>query len=138
MKASEAVPEPIDGWQVLTMCAGLDPNLFYPRNKAEEDARAWDAVCNLCPVKLDCLAHGLRRPEYHGVWGGLTEIERDRLVRRLRRGTKTWSTVGVQDDWPDWQPATQETFVTLRRSLFEPATVDAEEQCQEVPVELSA
>lgn len=39
------------------------------------------AVCDDCPIRTDCLHHALTLPEYHGMWGGLTERER-RAIRR--------------------------------------------------------
>ena len=47
---------------------------FFPQTKAE--ARAALAVCNVCPVREDCLEHALETNERFGVWGGTTEKER--------------------------------------------------------------
>jgi WhiB family redox-sensing transcriptional regulator len=33
-------------------------------------------VCELCPVRADCLDHAIRVGERYGVWGGLTSDER--------------------------------------------------------------
>jgi hypothetical protein len=37
-------------------------------------------VCGSCPVVLECLRAGLG--EEHGVWGGLTPLDRRNLIRR--------------------------------------------------------
>ena len=33
-------------------------------------------ICGRCGLRAECLADALRRDERHGVWGGLTELER--------------------------------------------------------------
>ncbi|MET9610162.1 WhiB family transcriptional regulator [Streptomyces sp. NPDC006512] len=43
-------------------------------------AAAAKDVCALCPVQPECLRHALRVGEPYGVWGGLDEGERRRLV----------------------------------------------------------
>ena len=43
------------------------------------------AICGLCPVREPCLEHALVVREKLGVWGGLTERERRRVLRRRRR-----------------------------------------------------
>jgi WhiB family redox-sensing transcriptional regulator len=40
--------------------------------------------CQECPVKAPCLEYALSRGEVHGVWGGTSERERVRLLRRRR------------------------------------------------------
>ncbi len=35
------------------------------------------AVCARCPVIAECAAHALQVREPYGVWGGLTEDERE-------------------------------------------------------------
>jgi WhiB family transcriptional regulator, redox-sensing transcriptional regulator len=43
------------------------------------------AICAECEVAAKCLDHSLRFQEAFGVWGGLSEMERDRLLGRARR-----------------------------------------------------
>jgi len=71
------------GWRSFARCHGLDPETFYP--VSEHDAAEAKSVCALCPVREACLEHALTRREKHGVWGGLTERERRRVLRRRRR-----------------------------------------------------
>jgi WhiB family redox-sensing transcriptional regulator len=56
-----------------------DPELFFPVAKygpgASETDRA-KAVCAGCPVRRQCLQYALATRQMHGVWGGLTEDER--------------------------------------------------------------
>ena len=76
-------------WRREAACRGLDPELFYPRRtdsaSGRVDREAAKAVCKPCPVRPECLDHALAAGERHGIWGGLTEMERKPL-RSKRRG----------------------------------------------------
>jgi len=43
------------------------------------------AVCARCDIQRDCLHYALAAGSIQGVWGGMTEEERRRLLRRQRR-----------------------------------------------------
>ncbi len=45
------------------------------REKRESKAKA---VCNGCPVKVNCLEEAKEIEEPFGIWGGLNEVERKR------------------------------------------------------------
>jgi WhiB family redox-sensing transcriptional regulator len=47
-----------------------------------------------CPVRAQCAAHALTVREPYGVWGGLTEDEREELMGRARNRLVTASSVG--------------------------------------------
>lgn len=70
-------------WVQRSACKGLDPIIFYPATDEEAD-EAKD-VCARCPVLDDCLEHAISNREHNGVWGGATERERQRIIRRRRR-----------------------------------------------------
>ncbi|HXY44652.1 MAG TPA: WhiB family transcriptional regulator [Acidimicrobiales bacterium] len=70
-------------WRQRAACRGLDPDIFYP--VSDEDAWEAKAVCDACPVRQPCLEHALAGREREGVWGGLTERERRRVLRQRRR-----------------------------------------------------
>lgn len=42
-------------------------------------------ICELCPVREECLNYALDSKQRHGMWGGTTPIERLRIERRERR-----------------------------------------------------
>jgi WhiB family redox-sensing transcriptional regulator len=74
-----------DGWHAHAACIGEVSSVFYPpmrseprRTKRSREARA-KAVCALCPVRSECLAHALDNDERYGIWGGLTDRERRAL-----------------------------------------------------------
>ena len=75
------------GWQFAAACRGADATLFFAPNyfekREEKDAREAQAkvLCARCPVREPCLEYALRIRDPHGVWGGLNELERRRLVR---------------------------------------------------------
>jgi len=76
-------PTVAPGWADTAACKGLDPAIFYPAT--DEDAEVAKAVCDSCPVQETCLEHAIERREHNGVWGGATERERQRIIRRRRR-----------------------------------------------------
>jgi WhiB family redox-sensing transcriptional regulator len=78
--ATITVTSPRDSWQQLANCTGIDPDLFFPA-LGGDPVRA-KAVCAGCVVRQQCLDDALERDEWSGVWGGLTAVERRRLVRR--------------------------------------------------------
>jgi hypothetical protein len=69
-------------------CKGPQQALFYSPNtkelKYEREARESQAkeLCAACPVRIPCLEKALADREPHGVWGGLTEQERKRVLAR--------------------------------------------------------
>lgn len=70
-------------WSKRAACRGLDPLIFFPAT--DEDAGPAKAVCGECAVRERCLEHALGQREREGVWGGCTERERRRIIRRRRR-----------------------------------------------------
>ncbi|MGW1463876.1 WhiB family transcriptional regulator [Streptomyces sp. NPDC002308] len=63
-----------------------DPDMFFPTGgggDAKQDSADAKTVCRTqCPVQAECLQHALDTREPYGVWGGLTETERRRTLRR--------------------------------------------------------
>ena len=72
-----------DNWADHAACRGLDPTIFYPMS--DEDAEGAKAICAACPVQAPCLEFAIELRERNGVWGGATERERMRIIRRRRR-----------------------------------------------------
>ena len=70
-------------WWDLGACRGLDAAIFYPDD--EDEAQVAKSVCEGCSVQSACLEHALERRERAGVWGGATERDRRRIIRRRRR-----------------------------------------------------
>lgn len=70
-------------WSARAACHGLDPRIFFPGD--DGDVGPAKAVCQGCDVREPCLEYALGSRERAGVWGGCTEAERRRLLRRQRR-----------------------------------------------------
>ena len=79
------------GWQWRAACRGEDDDLFFAPNHPEpkEDRahreRQAKAICAVCPVRIECLEYAVRIREPHGIWGGLNEQERRRLIRDMEQ-----------------------------------------------------
>ena len=76
-------------WQLVAACRGVDSSLFFhPEGErgAARSAREASAkeVCMRCPVRAECATHALAVREPYGVWGGLTEDEREAMMGRSR------------------------------------------------------
>ena len=82
-------PAPHD-WRTDGACRGEDPETWFPNATDVKGTEAARAVCALlCPVMEICGNWALDNPAIdHGVFGGLTEDERDRVRRnRVRAAT---------------------------------------------------
>ena len=67
-------------WEDKALCRTADADIFFaPGGTQEHRAKA---VCRSCPVRFDCLAYALKHRVEHGVWGGLTDRERRRVLNR--------------------------------------------------------
>ena len=86
-------PEPVAAlweWQFQGLCRTTNPDIFFhPEgergpSRRRREARA-KAICEQCPVLRECREHALAVHEPYGVWGGMTEEERDEVHRRLAR-----------------------------------------------------
>ncbi|HWC78872.1 MAG TPA: WhiB family transcriptional regulator [Pseudonocardiaceae bacterium] len=68
-------------WQLRAACRDLDTAQFFHPDRErglrreERDAKA-KQVCHSCPVIVECRRHALATHEPYGVWGGMTEKER--------------------------------------------------------------
>lgn len=81
-------------WMAHAACAGQPTSLWYPptalasqqrtrgvgQRVADQTTRAV-AICRGCPVRVHCAAHALANDETFGVWGGLTERQREQIRR---------------------------------------------------------
>jgi WhiB family redox-sensing transcriptional regulator len=72
-------------WRNQAACRGVDPDIFYPVTEDESDAVEAKAICGGCPVREPCAEYALSAREKMGVWGGLTERDRRRIIRHRRK-----------------------------------------------------
>ena len=77
-------------WQMQGLCRGVDSSFFFHPDgergpaRAQREARA-KAMCARCPVLEQCRAHAMAVQEPYGIWGGMSESERESAVRSANR-----------------------------------------------------
>ena len=80
-------------WQLRSACRGEASEFFYHpdgergRARAQRENRA-KAICFQCPVLSQCREHALRVAEPYGIWGGMSESERQAILRKSRGGAR--------------------------------------------------
>ena len=79
------VPQPPDeyAWMMHARCRGANPTEFFPSDGMGVELA--QRVCTGCPVRIECLEYALLHRIEHGVWGGASERERRRILRRRRQ-----------------------------------------------------
>lgn len=80
-------------WQMQGHCRGVDSAMFFHpdgergRARTQREMRAKE-LCRSCPVIAQCRSHALAVGEPYGIWGGLSESERELLLKRgIRRAS---------------------------------------------------
>jgi WhiB family transcriptional regulator, redox-sensing transcriptional regulator len=71
-----------DDWRSRGACLRADPDLFFPLSSAagcRPQVVAAKALCARCKVRQSCLEFALATRQIHGIWGGMTEEERNGL-----------------------------------------------------------
>lgn len=72
-------------WIDRAACRGIDPNLMVPEKSDLGAIQTAKEICATCPVKAECREYGLaihRQADLDGVFGGLSKIERLRILRQ--------------------------------------------------------
>lgn len=69
-------------WMGRGNCRKFPPAMFFPSDGVGVDRAR--AVCKTCPVIDTCLEYALAEHIEHGVWGGCSERERRRILKRRR------------------------------------------------------
>jgi WhiB family redox-sensing transcriptional regulator len=91
MAEPEVHLELVSDWWADANCLGLEPDMFHPHMGDHDGLERCKAVCRGCDVQIECLHHALNNGEDAGVWGGMSEDERQRIHRRplwWRRGRR--------------------------------------------------
>lgn len=70
---------PDTGWMAAARCRDHEPDQFFVRGAAQ--SRRAVRICSRCPVREQCLRYAIDNEIEFGIWGGLTERQRRRLVR---------------------------------------------------------
>jgi len=80
-------------WMTNALCREVGVELFFPNQGGESAAMNAVAkgVCDACSARVDCLEYamrtetGSRRGGRHGVWGGTTPEDRDKIASERAR-----------------------------------------------------
>jgi WhiB family redox-sensing transcriptional regulator len=87
MSTKSRLPGPVADlweWQFNGSCRRQNPDVFFHPDRERGPSRhnrdsTAKAVCRTCTVLHSCREHALLVHEPYGVWGGLTEHERQAL-----------------------------------------------------------
>jgi WhiB family redox-sensing transcriptional regulator len=69
-------------WMADGKCREMPPATFFPSDGI--GVQVAQRICADCPVSETCLEYALAHRIDHGVWGGRSERERRRILRRRR------------------------------------------------------
>ncbi|HMS87043.1 MAG TPA: WhiB family transcriptional regulator [Acidimicrobiales bacterium] len=69
-------------WMSKGSCRNFPASAFFPSDGVGVDAAR--AICADCRVVSQCLEYALENRIDHGVWGGCSERERRRILKRRR------------------------------------------------------
>ena len=69
-------------WMLHARCRGAKPTTFFPSDGLGVEYA--QRLCAECEVRVECLEYALMHRIEHGVWGGASERERRRILRRRR------------------------------------------------------
>ena len=89
------------GWQESASCQAAEATAFFApdseriREREKREAVA-KRVCAQCPVRVACLEHALSVPEQFGIWGGMTELDRQEELRRRREAATRPNVVPIR------------------------------------------
>ncbi len=61
------------------VCYRSDPEAWFVDTGDREAVARVKSICAECPVRTACLEIALRTDEPHGIWGGMTPAERQRM-----------------------------------------------------------
>ena len=78
--------DPQPTWMAEGLCADKSPSMFFPSDGVGVEVAK--KVCHECPVRTTCLEYALENRIDHGVWGGCSERERRRILKRRRRAAR--------------------------------------------------
>lgn len=69
-------------WMAQGACRNHPPSAFFPSDGVGVDRAR--KICATCSVQSPCLEYALAQRIDHGVWGGTSERERRRILKRRR------------------------------------------------------
>lgn len=91
-------PDSATIWMADGNCRLHPPATFFPSDGAGVDRAR--KICKECPVLGTCLEFALEERIDHGVWGGCSERERRRILKRRRAESEPEVSVAVSASGP--------------------------------------
>lgn len=83
-------------WRRNALCAGMGDAIFFPeRGYSMLDAYV---ICHSCPVRVECLSSALKAGDNHGVRGGFTPYEREKIKLDLANGVSLKNAMRPRDE----------------------------------------
>ena len=70
-------------WMAGGKCKEVPPDVFFPNDGM--GVLVAQRICAECSVRSECLEYALANRIEQGVWGGASERERRRILRRRRK-----------------------------------------------------
>jgi WhiB family redox-sensing transcriptional regulator len=80
-------------WMGRGKCKEVAPDVFFPSDGM--GVLVAQRICAECPVSSACLEYALDNHIDHGVWGGASERERRRILRRRRVRSGSSSSITI-------------------------------------------
>lgn len=118
-------------WQWKAACQDIeDPEIFFPVGQYGQPAPEWrieetKRICRRCPVAEECLKWALDTNQRYGIWGGMSEIERQALKRRSSsQPTNTRPTPHTQKDKPPYGLRESRDVGQSLRDSFSPGELE--------------
>lgn len=72
-------------WQLRAACRGRPDLFFHPPGEREPNRSrregAAKRICADCMVQQECAAFALQTCQPYGTWGGMSELERELMLR---------------------------------------------------------
>lgn len=67
-------------WMDDAECARVDPDAWFPEKG--ESPKPAKKICATCPVIQECREYALRNRERNGIWGGTSDADRRKLLKK--------------------------------------------------------
>lgn len=81
---------PEEDWRVRGLCRDANYDLFFPSAAEDESEPPYPSpevkrICNLCPVRHECLEYALANRIPYGIFGGQSAYERSLILKPKSR-----------------------------------------------------
>jgi WhiB family transcriptional regulator, redox-sensing transcriptional regulator len=69
------------------LCAEVDPGIFFPGDSDSGSSKKAKSICMECSIRIKCLDFAVENNIDHGVWGGMSAVDRRRIRRMLKNAS---------------------------------------------------